>query len=328
MQGVSISPENEEAKMISIVIPVLNEEQNLVPLHREIDEALRRAGLQAEMIIVDDGSTDGSWNEVTQLARRDPRVQGIRFRRNFGKAAALSAGFACVRGEFVITIDADLQDNPCEIPGLIAQLEAGFDLVSGWKRRRFDPWHKVIPSRIFNWVIRLVSGLKLHDHNCGLKAYRVEVVREVRIYGELHRFITLLAHARGFRVTEMEVQHRPRLHGQSHYGVERFIKGLLDLFTVRVLTLFGERPLHFLGAAGLVAFAIGFLGLAYLAWLWVAGHRPIGTRPVLIYSAASLLLGAQMMAAGILAELIVAKVGTERGDAIGSYSIAEKVGFR
>lgn len=314
--------------MISIVIPVLNEEQNLVPLHREIDEVLRRAGLQAEMIIVDDGSKDGSWNEVTQLARRDPRVQGIRFRRNFGKAAALSAGFDCVRGEFVITIDADLQDNPSEIPGLIAQLEAGFDLVSGWKRRRFDPWHKVIPSRIFNWVIRLVSGLKLHDHNCGLKAYRVEVVREVRIYGELHRFITLLAHARGFRVTEMEVQHRPRLHGQSHYGVGRFIKGLLDLFTVRVLTLFGERPLHFLGAAGLVAFAIGFFGLAYLAWLWVTGYRPIGTRPVLIYSAASLLLGAQMMAAGILAELIVAKVGTQRGDANGSYSISERVGFR
>jgi glycosyltransferase involved in cell wall biosynthesis len=314
--------------MISIVIPVLDEEQNLVPLHREIDEALRSAGLPAEMIIVDDGSKDGSWNEVTQLARRDPRVRGIRFRRNFGKAAALSAGFASARGEFVITIDADLQDNPSEIPGLIGQLEAGFDLVSGWKKRRFDPWHKVIPSRIFNWMIRLVSGLKLHDHNCGLKAYRVEVVREIRIYGELHRFITLLAHARGFRVTEMEVQHRPRLHGQSHYGMGRFVKGLLDLFTVRVLTLFGERPLHFLGATGLVAFALGFLGLTYLAWLWVTGHRPIGTRPVLIYSAASLLLGAQMMSAGILAELIVAKMSAERVDADRSYSIAARVGFR
>jgi glycosyltransferase involved in cell wall biosynthesis len=280
------------------------------------------------MIIVDDGSKDGSWNEVAQLARRDPRVRGIRFRRNFGKAAALSAGFVCARGEFVITIDADLQDSPSEIPGLIHQLEAGFDLVSGWKRRRFDPWHKVIPSRIFNWIIRLVSGLKLHDHNCGLKGYRVEVVREIRIYGELHRFITLLAHAKGFRVTEIEVQHRPRLHGQSHYGVERFVKGLLDLFTVRVLTLFGERPLHFLGAAGLLAFAIGSMGMAYLAWLWVTGHRPIGTRPVLIYSAAALLLGAQMMAAGILAELIVAKIGSERGDGDRSYSIAERVGFR
>ena len=264
------------------------------------------------MIIVDDGSKDGSWNEVTQLARRDPRVRGIRFRRNFGKAAALSAGFACVRGDFVVTLDADLQDNPAEIPGLIRQLEAGFDLVNGWKRRRFDPWHKVIPSRIFNWMIRLASGLKLHDHNCGLKGYRIEVVREIRIYGELHRFITLLAHARGFRVTEMEVQHRPRIHGQSNYGVERFVKGLLDLLTVRVLTLFGERPLHFLGGTGLVAFAVGFLGLAYLAWLWVTGHRPIGTRPVLIYSAASLLLGAQMMSAGILAELIVSRLGGER----------------
>ena len=315
-------------KMISIVIPVLNEEQNLGPLHREIDEVLRSAGLQAEMIIVDDGSKDGSWNEVTQLARRDQRVLGIRFRRNFGKAAALSAAFACVRGEFVVTLDADLQDNPSEIPGLIRQLEAGFDLVNGWKRRRFDPWHKVIPSRIFNWMIRLASGLNLHDHNCGLKGYRVEVVREIRIYGELHRFITLLAHARGFRVTEMEVQHRPRIHGKSNYGLERFIKGLLDLLTVRVLTLFGERPLHFLGAAGLVAFAAGLLGLAYLAWLWVTGHRPIGTRPVLIYSAASLLLGAQMMSAGILAELIVSRLGGESGDPGRSYSIAERIGFQ
>ena len=313
--------------MISIVIPVLNEELNLAPLHREIDDVLRDAGLQAEMIIVDDGSKDGSWNEVRQLAQRDPRVQGIRFRRNFGKAAALSAGFACVRGDFVVTLDADLQDNPAEIPGLIGQLEAGFDLVNGWKRRRFDPWHKVIPSKVFNWMIRLASGLKLHDHNCGLKAYRIEVVREIRIYGELHRFITLLAHARGFRVTEMEVQHRPRIHGQSNYGVERFVKGLLDLLTVRVLTLFGERPLHFLGGTGLIAFAIGFLGLAYLAWLWLTGHRPIGTRPVLIYSAASLLLGAQMMSAGILAELIVSRLGGE-GDPDRSYSIAERIGFR
>ena len=312
--------------MISIVIPVLNEEQNLFPLHREIDEVLRSNGLDAEIIMVDDGSKDGSWNEVTQLVGRDPRVQGIRFRRNFGKAAALSAGFACVRGDMVVTLDADLQDNPSEIPALIGRLQAGFDLVNGWKRHRYDPWHKVIPSRIFNWMIRLASGLQLHDHNCGLKGYRVEVTREIRIYGELHRFITLLAHARGFRVTEMEVQHRPRIHGESNYGVERFIKGLLDLFTVRVLTLFGERPLHFLGAAGLVAFAAGFLGLAYLAWLWVTGHRPIGTRPVLIYSASSLLLGAQMMSAGIVAELIVSRLGIESPGR--SYSIAERIGFR
>jgi len=311
--------------MISIVVPVLNEEQNLAPLHREIDEVLRRSGLDAEMIIVDDGSKDRSWNEITQLASRDPRVQGIRFRRNFGKAAALSAGFACVRGDMVVTLDADLQDNPSEIPGLIDRLEAGFDLVNGWKRQRYDPWHKVIPSRIFNWMIRLASGLQLHDHNCGLKGYRVEVTREIRIYGELHRFITLLAHARGFRVTEMEVQHRPRIHGQSNYGVERFVKGFLDLLTVRVLTLFGERPLHFLGTTGLVAFAVGFSGLVYLAWLWVTGHRPIGTRPVLIYSAASLLLGAQMMSAGIVAELIVSRLSSDSPGR--SYGIAERIGF-
>ncbi|MCI0420225.1 MAG: glycosyltransferase family 2 protein [Acidobacteria bacterium] len=314
--------------MISIVIPVHNEEQSLTALHNEIDAVLRRAGLEAEMIIVDDGSGDGSWNEVAKLARQDARVQGIRFRRNFGKAAALSAAFACVRGEFVVTLDADLQDNPSEIPRLIQQLDAGFDLVNGWKRRRFDPWHKVIPSRIFNWMIRLASGLNLHDHNCGLKGYRVEVVREIRIYGELHRFITLLAHARGFKVTELEVQHRPRLYGKSKYGVGRFVKGLLDLLTVRVVTLFGERPLHFLGVAGLFAFAAGFLGLAYLAWLWMMGHRPIGNRPVLIYSVVSLLLGAQMMTAGILAELIVSRLGGENGGFAQSYSIAERIGFR
>lgn len=314
-------------KTISIVVPVLNEERSLSPLYREIDEVLSRAGLQAEIILVDDGSTDGSWNEIKQLAQRDPRVHGIRFRRNFGKAAALSAGFACVRGEYVVTLDADLQDSPVEIPRLLDQLEAGFDLVNGWKRRRADPWHKIIPSRVFNWMIRLASGLRLHDHNCGLKAYRVQVVREVRIYGELHRFITLLAHARGFRVTEMEVAHRPRLHGRSNYGVERFVKGLLDLITVRVLTLFGERPLHFLGTAGLIAFGAGLLGLAYLAWLWVTGHRPIGTRPVLIYSTASLLLGAQMMAAGIVADLIVSRLGRDGNDPGRGYSIAERVGF-
>ncbi len=308
--------------MISLVVPVFNEEQSLRLLHEEIVTVLAEAKLEAEMIFVDDGSTDASWREIQQLASRDPRVRALRFRRNFGKAAALSAAFETVHGQFVITLDSDLQDSPAEIPKLLAKLGQGYDLVNGWKRRRFDPWHKIFPSRVFNWMVRSVSGLNLHDHNCGLKCYRAEVVREISIYGELHRFITLLAHARGFKVTEVEVLHRPRAYGQSKYGAGRFLKGLLDLLTVRVLTIFGERPLHFLGIAGLLAFAIGSLGMSYLAFLWVMGHRPIGNRPVLIYSVAFLLLGAQMITAGILAELILSRLGANGR----SYSVAEQIG--
>lgn len=311
--------------MLSLVIPVYNEEKSLAPLYQEINTAVGRGPLETEVILVDDGSTDRSWAEIAKLARADSRIRGIRFRRNFGKAAALSAGFAEVRGEVVITLDADLQDNPAEIPNLLAKLHEGFDLVNGWKKVRLDPWHKTLPSRVFNWMIRAVSGLNLHDHNCGLKCYRTEVVKEIRLYGELHRFITLLAHARGFRVTELEVQHRKRMYGKSKYGARRFVKGTLDLLTVHVLTAFGERPLHLLGVIGLLAFAGGCLGLAYLAWLWMLGYRPIGNRPILIYSVASLLLGAQMLTVGILAELIISRLGSGNENGFG-YSVAERTG--
>ena len=311
--------------MLSLVIPVYNEEKSLAALYQEINTAVARGPLETEVILVDDGSTDSSWAEIAKLARADSRVRGIRFRRNFGKAAALSAGFADVRGEVVITLDADLQDNPAEIPILLAKLREGYDLVNGWKRVRFDPWHKVLSSRVFNWMIRVVSGLNLHDHNCGLKCYRAAVVKEIRLYGELHRFITLLAHARGFRVTELEVQHRKRTYGKSKYGAGRFVKGLLDLLTVHVLTAFGERPLHLLGVIGLLAFAAGCLGLAYLASLWMLGYRPIGNRPILIYSVASLLLGAQMLTVGILAELIISRLGSGNENGFG-YSVAERIG--
>jgi glycosyltransferase involved in cell wall biosynthesis len=311
--------------MLSLVIPVYNEEKSLAPLYQEINTAVGRGPLETEVILVDDGSTDRSWAEIAKLARADSRIRGIRFRRNFGKAAALSAGFAEVRGEVVITLDADLQDNPAEIPNLLAKLHEGFDLVNGWKKVRLDPWHKTLPSRVFNWMIRAVSGLNLHDHNCGLKCYRTEVVKEIRLYGELHRFITLLAHARGFRVTELEVQHRKRIYGKSKYGARRFVKGTLDLLTVHVLTAFGERPLHLLGVIGLLAFVGGCLGLAYLAWLWMLGYRPIGNRPILIYSVASLLLGAQMLTVGILAELIISRLGSGNENGFG-YSVAERIG--
>jgi glycosyltransferase involved in cell wall biosynthesis len=310
--------------MISIVIPAYNEAESIPRLFQEIEATASASEWDIEVIFVDDGSTDGTWAAIEALAERDPRVRAIRFRRNFGKAAALDAGFKEARGDRVVTLDADLQDNPADVPRLLGKLEEGYDLVVGWKRRRFDPWHKVIPSRIFNWMIGVVSGVRLHDHNCGLKCYRAAVVREIRVYGEMHRFITLLADARGFRVTEMEVHHRPRSFGRSKYGAGRFIKGFLDLLTVSFLTGYAERPLHFLGVCGLLALAVGLAGLSYLAGLWTLGFRPIGNRPVLIYSVAALLLGAQMLSVGILAELIASRV-SRGGNGDSGYSIERRL---
>jgi glycosyltransferase involved in cell wall biosynthesis len=311
--------------MISIVIPAYNEAESIPRLYQEIEAAASASEWDIEVIFVDDGSTDGTWAAIEALAERDPRVRAIRFRRNFGKAAALDAGFKEARGDRVVTLDADLQDNPADVPRLLSKLEEGYDLVVGWKRRRYDPWHKVIPSRIFNWMIGVVSGVRLHDHNCGLKCYRAAVVREIRVYGEMHRFITLLADARGFRLTEMEVHHRPRSFGRSKYGAGRFIKGFLDLLTVSFLTGYAERPLHFLGVCGLLALAVGLAGLSYLAGLWALGFRPIGNRPVLIYSVAALLLGAQMLSVGILAELIASRVGGGDRNGDSGYSIERRL---
>ena len=238
--------------MITVVVPVYNEEGSLASLYGELDAVFRgNVPGPVEFLFVDDGSRDGSWRVLSDLAARDPRVHAIRFRRNFGKAAALSAGFRAARGERVFTLDADLQDDPAEIPRLLARLEEENDVVSGWKKNRRDPWHKVYPSRAFNWMVSTLTGCHLHDHNCGFKLYRSEVVREVEIYGELHRFVPVLAHARGFRVAEIEVHHRPRRHGSSKYGVSRFLKGFLDLLTVRFLTRFRQRPLHILGELAL-----------------------------------------------------------------------------
>lgn len=309
--------------MISVVIPVHNEEESLATLHAELDAVVASRGLgAAEFIVVDDGSRDGSWKVITTLAGIDPRVRGIRFRRNFGKAAALTAGFELARGEVILTLDGDLQDDPAEIPRFLERLEHGFDVVSGWKKTRHDPWHKVFPSRVFNRLVSNMTGCRLHDHNCGFKAYRREVLDEVGIYGELHRFVPVLAHARGFRVGEIEVRHRARRFGSSKYGVTRFIKGLLDLLTVRFLTRFSQRPLHVLGALGLGLFVLGGLGMFFLAVLWVLGDRPIGNRPFLFYSATLLGVGTQLLSLGILAELVTSyNIRAED-----TYSISEKVG--
>jgi glycosyltransferase involved in cell wall biosynthesis len=303
--------------MLSIIVPVLNEAESLETLHREIGEAARGFAEPVEIVFVDDGSSDASWTVIQRLAAGDPAVSGIRFRRNFGKAAALTAGMRSARGELILTIDADLQDDPAEIPRLLGKLDEGFDVVNGWKERRLDPWHKVYPSRVFNWIVSSLSGLKLHDHNCGLKLFRSEVAAEIRLYGELHRFIPVLAHARGFRVTEMSVHHRPRRFGHSKYGVRRFARGFLDLLTVTFLTGFGQRPQHILGGFGLCFLGLGFMGLLYLAVIWCctnvwgAAFGPIGTRPLLPYSIAAALLGAQALSLGLLAELLVAYTGKE-----------------
>jgi len=261
------------------------------------------------------------------LTVRDATVSGIRFRRNFGKAAALTAGMRAARGDKILMIDADLQDDPAEIPRLLAKLREGFDVVNGWKQRRLDPWHKVYPSRVFNAIVSALTGLKLHDHNCGLKLFRAEVASEIRLYGELHRFIPVLADARGFRVTELAVNHRPRRFGHSKYGVRRFARGFLDLLTVKFLTGFGQRPQHILGGFGVLLLALGFGGLAYLSAIWICTHvfgapfDPIGPRPLLAYSIAAVLLGAQAVSLGLLAELLVAYVGRESD----TYSVSERL---
>ncbi len=315
--------------MLSIVIPVYNEEQSLQELHRQLDEVGKQNNLQLDIVFVDDGSTDGSWAVIQNLVAEDPRISAIRFRRNFGKAAALNAGFAQARGELVMTLDADLQDDPAEIPGFLAQMEQGFDVVSGWKKTRHDPWHKVGPSRVFNWMVSRLTGVELHDHNCGMKCYRREIFDEVTLYGELHRFVPVLADARGYRVGERVIQHRPRQFGQSKYGLTRFVKGFLDLLTVKFLTGFGQRPQHILGTIGLVSFLLGGLGMTYLAIYWLVaqvrpdlGLLPLHQRPAVIYSVGLLLLGAQFMSVGVLGELVIAY--TQKSDR--NYSIAERIG--
>lgn len=313
--------------MISVVIPVYNEEGSLAALHGELDAVFSNGPLgPVEFVFVDDGSKDGSWDVLAGLARRDPRVSAIRFRRNFGKASALTAGFQAARGEQVFTLDADLQDDPAEIPKFLHRLDQGFDVVSGWKRTRHDPWHKVYPSRVFNWMVSSLTGCDLHDHNCGFKVYRSDVLAEVGIYGELHRFVPALAHARGFRIGEMEVNHRPRRHGHSKYGVARFFKGFLDLLTVTFLSRFRHRPLHVFGGTGLVLLGLGLLGMTYLAGVWVAGiwqaeYEPIGTRPLLSYSIALLVVGVQLFSLGALAELLTA-ASIRSSD---MYSVAETI---
>jgi glycosyltransferase involved in cell wall biosynthesis len=289
--------------VISVVVPVHDEDRSVELLYDELASALEPLGRPWEAVFVDDGSTDGSFAALTRLNDRAPNVRVVRLRRNFGKSAALAAGFRHSTGDVVVTIDADLQDDPSEIPRLLAKLDEGFDLVSGWKTQRRDRWSRRLVSRIFNSVVGRASGLKLHDMNCGLKAYRAEVVRSLRIYGELHRFLPVLAHDRGFRVAELPVNHRPREHGRSRYGVERYARGFLDFLTVSFMGRYRHRPLHLFGGLGLVFAAIGTAVLLYLTILKLSGEA-IGHRPLLTLGVLLVVVGFQFFSLGLLSELI------------------------
>lgn len=298
---------------ISVVIPLLDEEGTLEELHAKLTSVLVEMGETYEILFIDDGSRDGSGRIITKLAQEDPAVGYVRFRRNFGKSAALDAGFRRARGEIVITMDADLQDDPAEVPRLVAALEErSLDLVSGWKQKRHDPLGKTLPSKLFNFTVRTLTGLSLNDFNCGLKAYRAEAIEGLDLYGELHRYIPVLVDWRGFAVGELAVTHHPRKSGHSKYGIERMAKGFFDLLTVILLTRYRRRPLHLFGWAGLVMFTLGFLCLAYLTVLWFLGTG-IGQRPLLFLGVLLVTVGVQLISTGLLGEMINSTRAVEPG---------------
>jgi dolichol-phosphate mannosyltransferase len=292
--------------VISVVVPVRDEELTVEPLYEELGRALDARGEPWEVVFVDDGSRDGTHAALARLHATAPNVRVVRLRRSAGKAAALDAGFREVEGEIVVTIDGDLQDDPAEIPRLLARLDEGFDLVTGWKTRRSDPFTRRALSRLFNAVTGRLSGLRLHDMNCGLKAFRVEVARELDLYGELHRFVPVLAHDLGFRVTELPVNHRAREHGRSRYGMERYARGFFDLLTVTFMSRYRHRPLHLFGSLGLALGAIGGALLVYLTVVKVSGE-PIGHRPLLLLGVLLVVVGIQFLSLGLVSELLTSQ---------------------
>ncbi len=306
--------------MLSIVIPVFNEVESLEALHQELGEVAVAEGYKLDIIFVDDGSTDGSTELLRQLAEGDPKVKAVIFRGNFGKAAALSAGLGHCTGKYVVTIDADLQESPGQIPEMLAKIADGADVVSGWRATRNDPWHKRWPSKIYNRVTSAVTRVPLHDHNCGFKAYRREVWEEISIHGELHRYIPALAAWRGFKVVEIEVAHRPRGYGRSKYGVTRLFKGFLDLLTVMLLTRYLARPLHLFGVAGIFISGAGFAACGYLTLLKLFTGESIGGRPLLLLGVLLIVVGMQLVVMGLLGEMVA---HLNRGQT--EYSVREVV---
>jgi glycosyltransferase involved in cell wall biosynthesis len=290
--------------LLSLVIPVYNEADSLAPLVGETDEALATYGVPYEIVFVDDGSTDGSFDVLRELAETRDDLRVIRLRRNFGKAAALSHGFEAVRGDIVVTMDGDRQDDPAEIAGLTAPLSQGYDLVSGWKQRRQDPLNKTLPSKLFNWTVRKASGIPLHDFNCGLKAYKRDVVDTISVYGELHRYIPVVAAQAGFRVTEVKVNHRRRTAGHSKYGWQRYLRGYLDLLTVMFLGRYQHRPQHLFGGLGTLLIVLGVLVELYMTVDKLVFGHPIGQRPLLLLGALLIIVGVQLLSLGLIGELI------------------------
>jgi glycosyltransferase involved in cell wall biosynthesis len=290
--------------LVSIVAPLFNEAATVAELYDQVDAAL--VGSRWEIVYVDDGSTDGSYEKLVELHAEHSNVRVVQHRRNFGKAAALSAGFAVAQGDVVVTIDADLQDDPAEIPNLLAKLDEGYDLVSGWKCTRRDPLARRLFSKVYNGTTAVVTGVRLHDMNCGLKAYRAEVLSNVRIYGDMHRFIPVLAHNLGFRTAEIPVNHRPRVNGKSRYGLERYTRGFFDLLTVAYLGRYRYRPLHFFGGIGLLLSAVGSAILLYLTAIKLDGTA-IGGRPLLMLGVVLLVVGVQLFSLGLVGELLTSQ---------------------
>ena len=310
--GASSRPEQQPLRIaappprLSIVVPLLNEAATLNALYDEVHAALEPTGVEWEIVYVDDGSTDGSYRELVRLHEAHSNVRVVRLRRRFGKAAALAAGFDAAAGAVIVTIDADLQDDPAEIPNLLAKLDEGYDLVSGWKRDRRDPLSRRIFSKIYNRATAIVTGVRLHDMNCGLKAYRAEVLRDVQIYGELHRFVPVLAHHLGYSATEIPVSHRARENGRSRYGLERYVRGFFDLLTVAFMGRYRYRPLHLFGGIGLLLGGTGFAILLYLTAIKLGGAG-IGDRPLLMLGILLLVVGIQSFSLGLVGEMLTSQ---------------------
>jgi glycosyltransferase involved in cell wall biosynthesis len=311
---------------VSVVVPLLNEEESLPELHNWIQQVAEKNQLSYEIIFVDDGSTDSSWEVICDLAKENNAVKAIRFRRNYGKSAALNEGFKIAQGEVVITMDADLQDSPDEIPELYKMItKQGFDLVSGWKKKRHDPITKTIPSKFFNATTRKISGIKLHDFNCGLKAYSHNLIKDLEVHGEMHRYIPLIAKWAGYHaIGEKIVQHRERKYGRTKFGISRFIKGYLDLLSITFVSKFGKRPMHLFGALGSLLFFIGFVIAGYLAYtkIFMAAYR-MTERPLFYFGLLAMILGTQLFLTGFLAELISLQTRDKQ-----SYHIKETINYK
>ena len=311
-------------RLVSVVVPLFNEEPTLAPLYAEVAEALEDAEFEWELVFVDDGSTDGSYRELVRLHAAYTNVRVVRLRRNFGKAAALAAGFEAAAGEIVITMDADLQDDPHEIPGFVAKLDDGYDLVTGWKQDRQDPIIRRFVSHIYNTATRLATGVRLHDMNCGLKAYRSEVLENVQLYGERHRFVPVLAHHLGFSVTELPVNHRARTNGKSRFGIERYMRSPFDLLTIVFMGRYRYRPLHLFGGVGLGLGAAGSAILVYLTAIKLGGAG-IGGRPLLLLGVLLVVVGIQFLSLGLIGEMLTSQHLEKRRESSTSPSYVRDV---